>query len=77
MLSSFATFHVRRFVIVVGLTLLFATVFALVGRSLDEMLDSGPLFLVLSLVLAFVLLQVVLLKVTKVLIKQHQDKVIK
>ncbi|MBP7056994.1 hypothetical protein KBB08_00715 [Candidatus Gracilibacteria bacterium] len=77
MLSSFATFHVRRFLIVVGLTLLFSGVFALVGRSLDVMLQTGPVFLVVSLLVAFVLLQVVLLKVTRVLIKQHEDKVIK
>ncbi|MBP6084753.1 hypothetical protein KA517_00750 [Candidatus Gracilibacteria bacterium] len=77
MLSSFATFHVRRFVIVVGLTLLFATVFALVGRALDEMLQTGPLFLVVMLVVAFVLLQIVLLKITRALVKQHQDKMIK
>ncbi len=77
MLSPFVAFHVRRFLIVLVMTLVFAIGFALVGRYVDRLFETSPLFLVISLILAFVLLQVVLLKVTKKLINQHQDTVIK
>ena len=77
MLSPFVAFHARRFLIVVTLTLVFAIGFALVGKYMDLLFKTGPLFLIIALILAFVLLQFVLLKVTRKLVKQHQDKVIK
>ncbi len=72
--SPFVGFHLRRFVFVFGLTFVFALGSAALGRYLDMTLQTAPLFLISCLVLAFLLLQLVLLKSMKKMTQEYNDK---
>lgn len=72
--SPFVQFHLRRFIIVVLLTLGFAVGFATVGNFADSYFDTAPLFLVISLIAAFVCLQLVLFRLMKVMVTQYNQK---
>jgi F0F1-type ATP synthase assembly protein I len=71
---SFVKFHVRRFVLVFLLTIFFAFIFGSFGMYLDVLTNKRPLFLIGGLFVAFILLQVTLLKVMRYMGNSFGDK---
>ncbi len=72
--SPFVRFHLRRFIIVFFLTILLGFAAAVLGRYLDKLFASSPLFLIGFLIIAFFILQIVLFRIMKAMTTAYNKK---